>query len=98
MFANIKEEMVKKIDDLENQLKRNNLVFWNIPEGEEKDIGCIISYTSNSSHMKITALEDILIERVCHSGRAKSNYNATTSPRPIYVKFLNWSDKDFLIK
>ena len=39
VFADFKEEMVKKIDDLENQSKQNNLVFWNIPEGEEKDIG-----------------------------------------------------------
>ena len=48
--------------------------------------------------MKITGAEDILIERAHRSGRAKSNYNSTTSPRPIHVKFLNWSDKDFLIK
>ena len=41
MFADFKEEMVKKTDDLENDQKQNNLVFWNIPEGEEKDIGYV---------------------------------------------------------
>ena len=99
VFADFKEEMVKKIDDLENRSKRNNLVFWNIPEGEEKDIGCVnLIQPIPVTHMKITAAEDMLIDRTHRSGRPKSNYNSATSPRPIHVKFLNWSAKDFLIK
>ena len=99
VFADFKEEMVKKIDDLENWSKQNNLVFWNIPEGEEKDIGCVnLIQAILVTDMKITGAEDILIERVHCSGHAKSNYNSTTSPKPIHVKFFNWSDEDFLIK
>ena len=30
----------KKLDDLENRSKRNNIVIWNIPEGAEKDTSC----------------------------------------------------------
>ena len=99
VFSHFKEEMVKKIDDLENRSKQNNPVFWNIPEGEEKDIGYVnLIQAILVTHMKITGAEDILIERAHRSGRAKSNYNSATSPRPIHVIFLNWSDKDFLIK
>ena len=29
-----------KIDDLENQSKRNNVVFWNIPQGTEDGSMC----------------------------------------------------------
>ena len=79
VFADSSEDMVKKIDDLENRSKRNNLVFWNVPEGEEKDIGCInLLQAIVVTHMKITGDEDILIERVHRSGHAKSNYNSTT--------------------
>ena len=90
MFADFKEEMVKKIDDLENRSKRSNLVFWNIPEGEGKDIGCVnLIQAIPVTHMKITGAENILIKRTHRSGRAKSNHNSATSPRPIHVKFLN---------
>ena len=79
VFADSSEDMVKKIDDLENRSKRNNLVFSNVPEGEEKDIGCInLLQAIVVTHMKITGDEDILIERVHRSGHAKSNYNSTT--------------------
>lgn len=30
----------KKLDDLENRSKRNNIVIWNIPEGAEKVSSC----------------------------------------------------------
>ena len=79
VFADSSEDMVKKIDDLENRSKRNNLVFWNVPEGEEKDISCTnLLQAIVVTHMKITGDEDILIERVHRSGHAKSNYNSTT--------------------
>ena len=45
--------VVDKLDDLEKRGKRNNLVFWNIPEKSEEGIGCknfiynILNYQSN---------------------------------------------------
>ena len=39
-FERFKDEMHRKIDDLVNQSKRNNMIFWNIPENEEKARGC----------------------------------------------------------
>ena len=36
-FERYKDEIDRKIDDLTNRSKRNNLVFWNVPEGDEKE-------------------------------------------------------------
>ena len=38
VFADFKEEMVKKIDDLENRSKRNNLVFLEHTRGGRKTL------------------------------------------------------------
>ena len=46
----------RKLEDLENRSKRNNIVIWNIPEGAEKDSSCqdiyIVSNILNQ-HMKL---------------------------------------------
>ena len=36
----LKEEFLRITGDLENRSKCNNLVFWNVPEGEESGRGC----------------------------------------------------------
>ena len=62
-FEKFKEEISLKIDDLENLSKRNNLVFWNIPEGEEEDRDCIkLLEDTILNHMKLRECEDIVIE------------------------------------
>ena len=35
------EQLEKKLDEMENRSKRNNIVIWNIPEGAEKESSCI---------------------------------------------------------
>ena len=32
VYEAFKQEMMDKLDDMENRNKRNNIVFWNIPE------------------------------------------------------------------
>ena len=57
-FEHYKDEINRKIDDLTNRSKRNNLVFWNVPEGDEKEKGCvqfIEDFLEN--HMKIPACQ-----------------------------------------
>ena len=34
-------QLEKKLDEMENRSKRNNIVIWNIPEGAEKDSSCL---------------------------------------------------------
>ena len=68
----LKEEFLRKTDDLENRSKRNNLVFWNIPEGEESGRGCIrLLEDIIVNHMKLKDTEDIVIERTHRSGVKK---------------------------
>ena len=49
-------------------------------------------------HMKLVGAEDIIIERGHRSGRSKRTANGDNPPRPIHVRFLNWSDKDYVIR
>ena len=63
-FERYKDEIDRKIDDLTNHSKRNNLVFWNVPEGDEKGKGCvqfIEDFLEN--HMKIPDVSEILIQK-----------------------------------
>ena len=87
-----------QLDDLENRSKRNNLVFWNVPEKLENQIRCIqLIENLLVKHMKIDHLEEVLIERAHRSGKIKKKQDGSESPRPIHVKFLNWSDKEFIL-
>ena len=44
----------RKLDDLENRSKRNNIVIWNIPEGAVKDSSCrVIVSNILSNHMQL---------------------------------------------
>ena len=59
-FERYKDEIARKIDDQTNRSKRNNLVFWNVPEGDEKEKGCvqfIEDFLEN--HMKIPDVGEI---------------------------------------
>ena len=85
-FDRFKEEVDRKLDDLENRSKRNNLVFWNIPESEEKDSGCIrLLEDIMINHMKLRGADEIIIERAHRTGRWKRNRDGTEMPRPIYI-------------
>ena len=58
-----RDEMHRKIDDLVNQSKRNNMIFWNITENEEKARGCIkLLEVIILNHMKLPDCEKIVIE------------------------------------
>ena len=100
-FDDYQAEVTRKTDDLENRFKRNNLVFWNIPEGEERErpLGCIgLVQDVLILLMKLVGAEDIIIETAHRSGRSKRTANGDNPSRPIHVRFLNWSDKDYFIR
>ena len=40
------ELLEKKLEQMENRSRRNNIVIWNIPEGAEKDSSCLALVTS----------------------------------------------------
>ena len=98
-FDRFKKEVDRKLDDLENRSRRNNLVFCNIPESEEKDSGCIrLLEDIMINHMKLRGADEIIIERAHRTGRLKRTRDGTEMPRQIHCRFLNWSDKDYVIR
>ena len=52
------ELLDKKLEEMENQSKRNNIIIWNIPEGAEKDSSCLALVTSVlTEHMGFEEIE-----------------------------------------
>ena len=91
------QELLGRIDDLENRTKRNNLVFWGIEETMDKtfDNSCeaLIKWLI-ASHMKMEEAESIEIERAHRSGRKDSS----GKPRPIHVLFLRHQQKESILR
>jgi len=75
----------KKLDDLENRSKRNNIVIWNIPEGAEKD----------SSRQKIVSI--ILSVHMQLKGDLEIMHAHRTNiivHQPEGVNGTTWGDKE----
>ena len=103
-LKNHSQTLFLQLDDLKNRSKRNNIIMWNILEGEEKGIGCInLIQTILVDHMKVPGAEDFIIERA-HCDTINTNKeplkykDGSLVPRPIFVRFLNSSDKEYLLK
>ena len=87
------EKLKDEIEELQNRSRRNNLVFYNIPENAEK--GDCISFIQDfiSQHMGLeTVCGHVELER---AHRTPSKMSAATGkrPRPIHVAFLRYTDK-----
>ena len=93
------DTLFDKTIDLEDRSRRNNVVFFNIPETtqstdnencEQKivDILC--------SHGFIRQDYDIQIDRAHRLGRRQED--SKSKPRPIIVRFHYYKDKDFIVK
>ena len=92
-------ELAKKVDDLENRSKRNNLVFWNIPEGAENDSTCeeLVSDIL-ANHMGLERdIEIMRAHRTTIQNRPRSRNGAQLS-RPIHVALLRYTDKPFIFR
>ena len=79
------ELLEKKLEEMENRSKRNNIVIWNIPEGVKKDSSCLALVTSIlTEHM---GLEEIEVMRAHHTNN-KQRQSATSGaplPRPVHT-------------
>ena len=99
--SNIKSntEIINKTTDLEDRSRRNNLIFYNIPEydtdGEgKKDCEKIVvdllkqrQFFKPESH--------IYIDRAHRLGRFKTDQSSR--PRPIIVGFCFFKDKQYIL-
>ena len=91
------EHLEEKIDDLENRSRRNNLCF----EGIEESTNETWQDTENkvkhliTSHMPEVG-GDIVIERAHRVGKPRSS--AESKPRKIVARFLNYKDRESVLK
>lgn len=80
-------QLVEVVDDINNRMRRNNLIIKGLPEGDHE------GYTETeqvvrdlfANHLKITAGD---IERAHRFGQRRPGFQ-----RPIIVKFLNFKSK-----
>ena len=87
------KNLEREMEDLRNRSRRNNLVFYNIPEkAEGQDCVAFIKGFINI-HMGLEALcGDVDIERA-HRTPTKVPGNNNKKPRPVHVAFLRYTDK-----
>ena len=87
------KNLEREVEDLRNRSRRNNLIFYNIPEkAEGQDCAAFIKGFINT-HMGLEALcGDVEIERA-HRTPTKLPVNNNKKPRPVYVAFLRYTDK-----
>ncbi|XP_072023244.1 uncharacterized protein [Amphiura filiformis] len=96
------DSMKQQLDDLANRSRRNNLVFWGIPENSENSPDCcgfmedfIVNY------MQVENGENIEIERAHRSPMGKMAAQQAIrrgAPRPMFVKLLRYPDREVLLK
>ena len=55
-------------------------------------------YTILDHLLEIEWVEKIIIERARRSKEVKTDKNGKALPRPIHLKFLNWEDKEYILK
>ena len=90
----------RKLDDLENRSKRNNIVIWNIPEGAEKDSSCqVIVSNILSHHMQLEGdLEIMRAHRTNIRRQSTTVGTASPLPRPVHVYLLRYTDKQYILR
>ena len=92
----------KKIDDLENRSRRNNVIVWNIPQASENSSATCEEFVESflTNHLKIPEVETIEVERAHRSPTfAKQNQAGTEAkPRPIHARLLRYQDRQLVIR
>ena len=93
------EQLKKKLDEMENRSKRNNIVIWNIPEGAEKDSSCLelvnkIFY----KHMSLQEGIEVMRARRTNIKRRENATRGASLPRPIHVYLLRCTDKEYVLR
>ena len=87
------KDLEREMEDLRNRSRRNNLVFYNIPEKAEGQDCAVFIKTFINTHMGLEALcGDVEIERA-HRTPTKVPGNNIKKPRPVHVAFLRYTDK-----
>ena len=88
---------MRRIEDLENRSKRNNIVIWGVEEGSEG------AYTSMEEFISVAIFQGLMnLEReveVMRAHRTNIKQGANNpKPRPIHVYLLRYTDRVFIVK
>ena len=87
MVQEVSKDVYDKLDNLENRSKRNNLVFWNVLEKLENQIGCIqLIENLLAKDMEIDHLEEVVTECIYRPGKIKEKQDGSEISRPISCK------------
>ena len=80
-----------EVEELRNRSRRNNLVFYNVPEKAEGQNCAEFIQNCIVSHMGLE-MEQVEIERAHRTPTHPLN-NSMKQSRPIHVAFLRYTDK-----
>ncbi|XP_077523665.1 uncharacterized protein LOC144134690 [Amblyomma americanum] len=81
-------ELTKKVDDLENRSRRNNIVIYGVKEDPEEDSVELERKVNEEIFKKILGVEVNSIERIHRIGLKHAQRH-----RPIILRFFNYVDK-----
>ena len=87
----------KKLADLEDCSRRNNLLFDGFQEETNETWEETESIITDFVKEKLGIEEDILIERAHRKGKIQRNDGTRNRKRTIVVKFLNFKDKSRIL-
>ena len=95
--AKSKAKTNKKLADLEDHSRRNNLHFDGFQEETNDTLEECESIITYFVKEKLGIEEDILIERAHRKGKIQRNDGTRNRKRTIVVKFLNFKDKSRIL-
>ena len=93
------EQLEKKLGEMENRSKRNNIVIWNIPEGAKKESSCL-ELVNKIFYEHMSLQEEIEVMRA-HCTNIKRRENATRGApqsRPVHLYLLHYTDKEYVLR
>ncbi|KAK2558995.1 hypothetical protein P5673_018623 [Acropora cervicornis] len=90
-------KLEKKIDDLENRSKRNNILIWGLREDAEKEYNSLQLFLAHNFFGNHMGIKDIEVMRA-HRTNIKERAAAAAKPRPIHVYLLWYTDTVKILK
>lgn len=91
------ERVKEKVNDIENRSRRNNIKVEGIVENDKENWGDTEKKLKELIKLKLSLDgESMIIERAHRVGRLSDAPNGR--PRAIVARFLNWKDKDLVMK
>lgn len=88
----------KRIDDLENRSKRNNVVIWGLKEETEKEYDSLELFLAHHLFENHMGIKDIEVMRAHRTNIKERAATAKATPRPIHVYLLRYTDKGKILK